>query len=101
MMRPVNVFKPTHDDWYGSYRLSGFYSGDSDTMLVEVTFCGNITENMPDHAPVWRTCVWGNDDCGMEYDCDNENQAWCMFLEVIGMEHVDRDVLKELGFVSA
>jgi hypothetical protein len=37
----------------------------------------------------------------MEFDCDNEAQAWNMFLQVIGLDYVDMDALRSLGYVSA
>jgi hypothetical protein len=94
-MLEVKVFKPTNDDWYGSYKINGWHEGVKDRMLVEVIFCGNIGDG------VWRTCVWGNDDCGMEFDCSTEAECWTMFLQVIGMESVDMVALRNLGFVSA
>lgn len=94
----VEVFKPTQDDWYGSYNINGYYRGVKDPMMVEVIFNGNIG-NAAD--PCWRTCVWGTDDCGMEFDCDTEAEAWNKFLQVIGMKFVNMVDLKNLGFVSA
>jgi len=86
----VKVFKRTTDDWCGSYHLER-----QDCMLVEVIFNGNIGNGM------WRTCVWGNDDCGMEFDCATETECWNKFLQVIGMDFVDMVALRDLGFVSA
>lgn len=97
----VNVFKLTRDNWCGSYRLDHWHNGKEKPMLVEVIFNGNITAHRPDEPPVWRTCVWGNDDCGMEFDCDTEAKAWNMFLQVVGLEYVDKDELIKLGYVSA
>jgi hypothetical protein len=97
----VEVLKPTEDNWCGSYKIQDWYNGVREQMFVEVIFNGNITAYDPKLAPVWRTCVWGIDDCGMEYDCDNETQAWNMFLQVIGMKFVNRQALKDLGFVPA
>lgn len=94
----VEVLKPTQDDWYGSYTINGGYNGVTNQMFVEVIFNGNISS--PDRAPTWRTCVWGNDDCGMEFDCSTETEAWNKFLQVIGMKFVNRDELIKLGFVS-
>jgi len=88
----VQVFKPTNDNWCGSYKLDGIHNS---VMLVEVIFNGNIGNG------VWRTCVWGNDDCGMEFDCDSEAKCWNMFLQVIGMKFVDMVAVRDLGFVSA
>ncbi len=97
----VEVLKPTQDDWCGSYIIEHWYNGVEKQMFVQCIFNGNITAYDPKQAPVWRTCVWGNDDCGMEFDCDTEAEAWNKFLQVIGMKFVNRDKLIELGFVSA
>jgi len=95
----VEVLKPTNDDWCGSYIVQGWPSstgpGLVEQMFVEVTFNGMIG------GGTWRTCVWGNDDCGMEFDCSTEAECWNKFLQVIGMKSVDREALRELGFVSA
>lgn len=97
----VQVLKPTQDDWYGSYTLEGWYEGVEKQMFVQCIFNGNITAYDPTLAPVWRTSVWGNDDCGMEVDCDTEAEAWVKFLQVIGMQFVNREDLTALGFVPA
>jgi hypothetical protein len=95
----VEVLKPTNDDWCGSYIVQGWPSstgpGLVEQMFVEVIFNGMIG------GGTWRTCVWGNDDCGMEFDCSTEAECWNKFLQVIGMESVDMVALRELGFVSA
>lgn len=97
----VEVLKPTQDNWHGSYTLDGWYKGVEKPMFVECIFNGNITAYDHKLAPVWRTCVWGNDDCGMEFDCATEAEAWNKFLQVIGMKYVNRKDLIDLGFVSA
>jgi hypothetical protein len=97
----VECLKPTKDDWCGSYKIDGYYSEVKNQMFVQVIFNGNITEDDPTEASVWRTCVWGNDDCGMEFDCATEAECWNKFLQVIGMESVDMAALRLLGFVSA
>lgn len=99
-MTKVKVFKPTEDDWSGSYRLDGRYAEGENQMLVAVMFLGNICDFDPTEAPVWRTSVWGNDDEGMEYDCDNETEAWDRFLQVIKMEFVNKKDLINLGFTQ-
>ena len=99
----VEVLKQTNDDWCGSYRVSGWPSstgpGTVNQMFVNVIFNGNIAYDT--EAPLYRTCVWGNDDCGMEFDSYLEGEVWNKFLQVIGMEFVDMEKLRELGFVSA
>jgi hypothetical protein len=49
----------------------------------------------------WRVSVWGEDYCGMEFDEHYENIVFNKFLQVIGMEYVNKKVLTELGFVTA
>ena len=97
----VSVFKQTRDDWCGSYTLADYHNGIKNKMLVEVIFNGNITAYDPTLAPVWRTCVWGNDDCGMEFDCSNESEALNKFLQVVELEYVDMSFLAALGYVSS
>ena len=97
----VEVFKPTKDNWCDSYKIAGYCNGIQNQMLVAVTFHGNIMAYDPKQAPVWRTSVWGNDDGGMEYDCATEAECWNIFLQVIGWDSVDKDALRELGFVIA
>lgn len=94
-MQRISTFKETQDNWYGSYRLDSSYMGREKPMLVEVIFNGNIGDG------VWRTCVWGNDDCGMEFDSHLEAEAWNKFLQVIGMKYVNMADLVALGFISA
>ena len=101
MSTRIEVLKPTEDEWYGSYKVNGHYKGIEDQMCVEVVFNGNISAYDPKQVAVWRTCVWGNDDCGMEFDCDTEAECWDKFLQVISMKFVNRGALKTLGFVSA
>ncbi len=102
MSNRIEVLKQTQDDWYPSYRLHGWFHGQEDVMLVRVTFHGNITAHYDSpRAPVYRTSVWGADDCGMEFDSESEATCFNTFLQVIGLKYVNRDELKKLGFVSA
>ncbi len=97
-----NVFKLTTDNWFPSYKLNCWFNGKQpgETGLVEVTFT-KLGPSIEDNSPGWRTCVWGGDDCGMEKDFINEKEAWCCFLEVIGLEDVTMEKLHTMGFVSA
>ena len=94
----MDVFKPTQDDWHGSFQLNGWCKGVKNQMLVRVSFC---TISPPDRLPCYRVCAWGNDDYGLEFDCDNESQALTLFMQVIGMEFVNRLALRDLGFIPA
>jgi hypothetical protein len=92
MKRRINVFKKTKDNWYPNYEER--ISGDS---LVEVSFMKLYpSEEYPEN---YRVCIWGADDFGMEKDFVTENEAWVVFLEVIGLEFVNHRELEELGFI--
>lgn len=84
----VSVFKRTQDNWCGSY-------GIGNELFVEVIFNGKLSDG------TWRTCIWGNDDLGMEFDCKTQEEAWEMFLKVICMKYVNISELKKLGYVLA
>ena len=95
------VLKPTQDNFHGNYKLQGWYNGVENQSFVEVKFLGNITAYDPKRPAVWRTCVWGNDDLGMEYDCGSEAEARAVFYKLIELEYVNIEDLKNLGFVYA
>ena len=92
----VDVFKRTQDDWYGNYRIVGDQRVSD---LVETSFMK--LEPMNTGGPLWRVCVWGNDDCGVEKDFESETEAWNTFLQVIGLPFVNRSLLTAMGFASA
>ena len=93
----VEVFKRTRDNWYGNYQVVGDCRVSD---LVEVSFV-KLLPYEEDNRLNWRVCVWGNDDCGMEKDFEKEAEAWNVFLQVIGLEYVDRADLIKMEFVSA
>lgn len=92
-MKPVEVYKQTQDDWYPSYQI------ESGTKLVKVSFFE--LEDSDEYPEKYRVCAWGDDDIGMEKDFILEGTAWNTFLVVIGMEYVNVEDLKKLGFTSA
>lgn len=89
-MNRIEVFKKTEDDWYPNYQI----------LMVRVTYHGNIALPTED-VPFYRVSVWGADDCGMEYDTDNEKEAYTIFMQTIGLKYVNMADLKQLGFVPA
>jgi hypothetical protein len=99
MKMRIEVLKPTNDDWCGSHIVQDWPSstgpGTVEQMFVSVVFNGMVGDG------TWRTCVWGTDDCGMEYDCDNQLECWNKFVQVIGMDYVDMEELTNIGFVGA
>jgi hypothetical protein len=98
--QPITVFKLTHEDWHPSFEIAGYYQGKTEQKMLEVSYIGELRryENQPQ---VWRTCVWGADDFGMEYDSSSESDAFDKFMQVIRMEFVCSAALKNLGFVPA
>lgn len=94
----ISVYKPTQDDWYGNYLLKR--PSDIDGLgLVQVMF--TQTGPLPPFNGKWRVCVWGNDDCGMEKDFDDEVMAMVTFMRVIGWTFVNKEILRQEGFVPA
>ena len=87
-----NVFKRTSDDWCPSYFLQ---QGQG---LVEVSFLQTLSVS---RVQCWLVCAWGGDDCGLEKVFESEIEAWCCFLQVIGLEDVTMRALIDLGFVTA
>jgi hypothetical protein len=92
-MKKINVYKKTLDDWYPSYKLT------NNVELVKVSF--TTTGPNPPINGEWRVCVWGNDDCGMEIDFIDEKKALSIFMEILGCDYVNMELLKDLGFKSA
>lgn len=83
----VEVFKQTSDEWCPNY------PGDT----VKVSYRGNINPK----GAMYRVCAWGDDDLGMEFDHESKSVVWQKFIEVISLEDVTFEKLKEMGFVSA
>jgi hypothetical protein len=50
---------------------------------------------------MWRVCVWGNDDFGMERDFTDEDEAFNMFHQVISWKYVNMTELYAINFVTA
>lgn len=92
MMKTVIVFKRTKDNWYPLYRT---FNED----LVAVKFC--MTGPKPPEDGLFRVCVWGADDFGMEKDFYDETEARNCYLELLNMDTVDIQPLKDLGFCYA
>jgi hypothetical protein len=86
----VEVYKKTDDDWHPCIA-----SDDGD--LVSVSYF----PPMDKYVTTYRVCAWGNDDCGVEKDYENEKEAWTEFLQIIGWDKVNREGLKEMGFIPA
>jgi len=87
----VSVFKTTTDDWYGSFMVHG---SRETIKLVQINFTS-------DDLGYFIVSAGGNDDYGLEKHYTNEKQAWCCFLEIIGIDDVKIEQLVSLGFKGA
>ena len=92
----TDVFKLTQDDWYPAYRLAGYYKGRKNVKLVTVSFSELTTGE-------WRVMVWGADDDGLEIDFQPSQggAAVELFDDVIRQEYVNKEWLKDQGFIRA
>lgn len=86
---------PTLDEWCPNHKLENHPSGLTEG--VQVSFI----ELMPfrNNPKLWRVCVWGNDDLGMERDYESRTDALAMYNQVIALDTVDKHELTTFGFV--
>jgi hypothetical protein len=91
----VTVFKPTQDDWHPSYQLAGWYKGKKGVRLVAVT-CVDLMVN-----GIYRVHIWGADDDGLEKDVSDLATARELFDYVIRQKYVNKNWLRDKGFVQA
>jgi hypothetical protein len=94
----AKAFKLTDDDWYSNYKLAESSNAlEHRTRLVEVS----LLSLGPVLGDGTRVCVWGNDDCGMERDFDNQADATACFMDVLTQLVVNKKWLKSIGFGPA
>jgi len=79
---PIRVMIKTTDDW----------SPNFDNNKVKLSYLGLIAKN------TYRVCIWGADDCGMEYDTPNKNDAKTMFEKLKQQGIVTKKELEKLKF---
>lgn len=91
----LSVFKLTDDDWYPAYKINGYHNGINSPKMVEVTFLQFLDKSG------WRCCVWGADDDGRDFDDNDREKVWDMFLYLIKQPKVNKGMLNDLGFVNA
>jgi hypothetical protein len=84
-------YRPTKDDWCPNF----------DNNLVRVT----LHTCMVNNGKMWhRVCVWGDDDCGMEKDFhgkETKKDAVKLYKYLLSLPHIEKKILKGLGFVPA
>lgn len=49
----------------------------------------------------YRCCVWGADDYGLEFDREDRQTVWEIYLSLLEKDVIERDALYKLGFVRA
>lgn len=84
-----NVYKKTTDIWLSCDTLN---TGE---LILNVEFKElTITSNDPKQ---WLVNVYGDDDCYMQKTFNSEKEAWCIFLQIIGLDNVTISSLSKLG----
>ena len=85
-IKSEDVLVPTTDDWYPNYEGN----------KVQVSIMPLIPRT--EDEKLWRVCVWGADDCGMEYDTDDKHDAMVTFDMLKHRDFITKAGLLELGF---
>jgi hypothetical protein len=98
------VLKRTHDEWCPNFRVNIFTEYNNTEIVreiiydyVEVSF--NRSHDT-DGDSIFIVVVSGNDDTMVQKDFVSELDAWNCFLDVIKLEFVDFDILREMKFES-
>lgn len=81
-----DTYRPTSDDWYPNC-----YDGTVKVSFIELS------------SQQWRVCVWGDDDMGMErdYPSDERDQAYSLYLRLVGCSDVTKALCRESGMAYA
>ena len=84
----------TTDDWYPNYP-----DNEVEVSIMSLVSCKEDIE----HPTTYRICVWGADDCGMEFDVETKEPHAMMMLynNLISGKPLTKNYLSSLGFVSA
>lgn len=89
----TEVFVLTKEDWCPSYQCNDSYNK---RLLLRVSFF-----ELQGNDSLFRVCVWGSDDMGMDYDTPDRELAEQYFIDCISQEYLSLDYLKGKGFYSA
>lgn len=87
----IFAYKSTRDNWYPSYQTLDMRENAG---LVRVSL-GRLSDGL------FRVCVWGADDFGMEKDQASMKKAIVLFLNIMLLPYVDQRELREMGFENA
>lgn len=95
-MTEITCFKSSSDDWYGNFKITDDLRYPENFVSVSLMKLNPFNE-----LQKYRVCVWGNDDCGMEFDTELEFSARNIYCHVCMMRDVTKAALTKLGFVRA
>ncbi len=83
--QPIEVMKKTTDDWYPNYPND----------MVRLVYVGRLNNGF------FRISVWGADDCGYEFDTEDEEKAKKLFEFLKRTQVIRKSELRNLGFRQA
>jgi len=86
--RRIEFYKETNENWYPSFE------GKYGIKLLRVS-------HMQLSDGLYRVCVWGADDFGMEIDLADQAEAWGFVEKILSMELIHQSNLRAIGFVTA
>ncbi len=81
------VYKKTSDIFLSYGKLN---TGEN---VVSVSF----REEYVNDYKYWLVSVDSDDDCNMSNTYNSEREAWCIFLQIIGLDDVTLLALKDIG----
>lgn len=96
----ISCFKKTDEDWFGNYKIENDMR-HKDEKYVHVSFFKLPKLYKEEESVLFRVCVWGNDDLGMELDSTDELYLRQVYCDICLQETVNRDYLEQLGFQYA
>ena len=86
----ITIFKEVKEDWYGNYNIA-------DDARYTGKYVSIRTAKLADY--IFRVCVWGNDDFGMERDYESEDDALLMFRACVETNELTKRFLIDHNFV--
>ena len=87
----ITAYKPTNENWFPSY--GALDSGDQSYLLSVSLIALN--------DGLFRVCVWGADDFGMELDQVSRKKAIKLYISLMLMTTIRKSDLAEMGFSYA
>lgn len=97
-MKRREFYKEVSDDWYPNWKIT--------TENYPEKFHGDVVKvsvfPLQSSTNLWRICVWGADDMGMELDSENRNVVEAFYILIANQEGpISAEWLSSLGFVRA